>query len=303
MQKSQTLTAVRRDWRKAFWSAEARVGYAFLLPMLVLFIVFRIGPALAGVVLSLMDYRVAGASRFVGFENFARLMQDALFWESLRVTFTYVLISVPLVTVVALAMALLVNQPVRWQGFFRASLFLPYVTSLVMAGIVWSWMYEPGGFVNGVLGLFGLRPISWLEQEATVLPAIAAMAVWKSFGYSMMVLLSGLLAIPRDYYEAADIDGARPWSKFRFITLPLLKPALFFVLVIETIGAFQVFDAVYVMTSGGPVRASYSIVYMLYDQGFKFFNFGYASAIGVVLFLIILVFSLIQRKLVGRTDA
>lgn len=280
-------------------SREARIGYAFVLPALVLFIIFRVGPTLAGLVLSFMDYRIR-QSHFVGLENFNRLFADPIFWESLRVTLTYVVITVPLTTVVALMMALLVNQPVRWQSFFRSAFFLPYVTSLIMAGIIWVAVYGPSGPINAVLAMLGLPTANWLEQPGSVLPAIAVMSVWKNFGYSMMVLLSGLLAIPGEYYEAAEIDGASSWRKFTAITLPLIKPTLFFVVVIETIGAFQVFDAVYVMTNGGPVRASYTLVYMLYDQGFKFFNFGMASAIGVVIFVIILVISLIQRRFLSE---
>ncbi|KKB12637.1 sugar ABC transporter permease [Devosia geojensis] len=295
MEAEPRLAAVLR----ALTSREARAGYAFVLPALVLFIIFRIGPTLAGLVLSFMEYRI-GRSNFVGLQNFNRLFADPIFWESLRVTLTYVVISVPLTTVVALMMALLVNQPVRWQSFFRSAFFLPYVTSLIMAGIIWVAIYGPSGPINAIFALLGLPTANWLEQPGSVLPAIAVMSVWKNFGYSMMVLLSGLLAIPGEYYEAAEIDGASSWRKFTSITLPLLKPTLFFVVVIETIGAFQVFDAVYVMTNGGPVRASYTLVYMLYDQGFKFFNFGAASAVGVVLFVIILLISLVQRRFLSE---
>lgn len=294
----------RRHWfpgvLAALVSREARTGYAFVLPALVLFIIFRVGPTIAGLILSLMDYRI-GRSSFVGLANFNRLFADPVFWESLRVTLTYAVISVPLTTMVALMMALLVNRPVRWQTFFRSAFFLPYVTSLVMAGVIWVAIYGPSGPVNAMLGLFGVPPANWLEQHGSVLPAIAIMSVWKNFGYSMMVLLAGLLSIPGEYYEAAELDGASAWQRFWTMTLPLLKPTIFFVVIIETIGAFQVFDAVYVMTNGGPVRSSYTLVYMLYDQGFKFFNFGSASAVGVVLFVIILVVSLLQRRLLGRS--
>jgi multiple sugar transport system permease protein len=296
----------RRHWSStllaAMVSREARMGYAFVLPALALFIIFRVGPTIAGLILSFMDYRI-GRSSFVGLSNFDRLFADPVFWESLRVTITYALISVPVTTVVALLMALLVNRPVRFQTFFRSAFFLPYVTSLIMAGIIWVAIYGPSGPVNSILGLLGVPPANWLEQPGSVLPAIAIMSVWKNFGYSMMVFLAGLLAIPSEYYEAAELDGASAWQRFWTMTLPLLKPTLFFVLIIETIGAFQVFDAVYVMTNGGPVRASYSLVYMLYDHGFQFFNFGSASAIGVVLFFIILAVSLLQRRLLGRSAA
>lgn len=284
-------------WRR---TRETRIGYTFILPILIIFVVFRFGPTIAGFLLSLWDYRLVGNSLFLGLENFRRLFDDPVFWTSLRVTITYAVIKVPLMLVVSLGMAVLVNQPMRGIVIFRSIYFLPTVTSLVMVGIIWKWIYSIDGLANGALEWIGLGSLPWLQSEALVLPALAIMATWKDFGYSMMVLLAGLLAIPNDYYEAAQLDGATAWQRFVRITLPLLKPVLFFVLIIETINSFQIFDAIYVMTQGGPVRASYSLVYMLYDQGFQFFDFGYASAIGVVLFVIIFAASLVQRRMVGK---
>lgn len=291
--------------RTTWWqrSRETRVAYAFLLPVLSLFLIFRIGPALASFLLSFLKYRIAGNSRFIGLANYQRLLDDGNFWQSLKVTTIYTAIAVPLVIVLALAMALLVNRALRGMSFFRALYFLPYITSMVMVGVIWKWIYKADdGLLNSFLGLFHIPRIPWLEEDYLVLFSLAVMSVWKGVGYAMMILLAGLRAIPQSYQEAAAIDGATAWQRFLKITLPLLKPVLFFVLVIETIGSFQVFDAIYVMTGGGPVRASYSLVYMLYDQGFKYSDFGYASAIGVVLFVIVLTLALGQRAILGRSD-
>lgn len=293
--------AARRDLSPRRRSSLA--GLLFVAPMLVLFVVFRFVPVVGAFLLSLTDYRLSGQWTFIALDNYSRLLSDTLFHESLLVTLTYTVVFVPLTVLLSLGTALLLQQVVWSRGFFRGVFFLPYVTSIVLAAVIWKWIYNAeDGLLNGFLGLLSIGPYDFLGNAGTVLPSIAVTSAWKGFGYSMLILLAGLQAVPRSYLEAAMIDGAGIWQRFRYVTLPQLRPVLFFVLVIETIGAFQVFDAMYVMTAGGPVRASYSLVYLLYDSGFKFFDFGYASAIGLVLFLIVLIVSLIQRRLVGRDD-
>jgi multiple sugar transport system permease protein len=188
---------------------------------------------------------------------------------------------------------------------FRAIFFLPYVTSTVMTAVIWLWILRPtdNGLLNSILIRFGYEPVAWLQREDTVLPALALMSTWKGFGYSMLILVAGLQAIPQMYQEAAKVDGANGWQLFWQITMPLLKPVLFFVIVIESISSFQVFDAIYVMTGGGPARASYSLVYMIYNEGFVFFDFGYAATIGVALFVIIFAFTLLERRFLSGSDA
>lgn len=291
--------------RPSWWarSRTARVGILFVAPMLALFAVFRFVPALGAVFLSLTDYRISGQWTFIGLDNYARLLGDDVFRESVTVTLLYAVIYVPLTVVVAMGTALLLHQVIWLRGFFRGLFFLPYVTSIVLAAVIWKWIYDAqDGLINDVLGTLHAGQIDFLGRADLVLPSIAVTAAWKGFGYSMLILLAGLHNIPRSYVEAAVIDGAGPWQRFRYVTLPQLRPILFFVLVIETIQAFQVFDAMYVMTGGGPVRSSYSLVYLLYDTGFKYFDFGYASAIGLVLFVILLAFSLLQRRLLARQD-
>ncbi|MER5464544.1 sugar ABC transporter permease [Streptomyces sp. NPDC002668] len=280
---------------------EALVGLAFVAPMLVLFIVFRFGPTIGAAFLSLTDYRLSGEWRFIGAENYTRLFADDVFWESLGVTAVYTAVYVPMTVVLALGTAVLLHRTLWLRGFFRGLFFLPYVTSIVLAAVIWKWIYQvDDGLLNATLGALSLGPVDFLGDESLVLPSIAATSAWKGFGYTMLILLAGLQSIPREITEAATIDGTSAWQRFRWVTLPLLRPVLFFVLVIEAIQAFQVFDAMYVMTAGGPIRASYSLVYFLYDSGFKYFDFGYASAVGLMLFLVVLIFSLIQRRLIGR---
>ncbi|MFE3449374.1 carbohydrate ABC transporter permease [Nonomuraea sp. NPDC059194] len=275
-------------------------GLLFVLPVLVLFLIFRIFPTLGAAGMSLTNWNIGGQWDVVGADNYVRLWNDPNFWASLRVTLVYSAIFVPLTVAVSLGTALLLNAVIFMRGLFRSMLFLPYVTSFVFAGIIWRWIYEFDGLLNGLLAKLDLGPLQVLEDSALVLPALAVVSCWKGFGYSMLILLAGLKAIPGSYLEAATVDGAGPWQRFRSITLPLLKPALFFVLVIETISSFQVFDTIYVMTGGGPAKASYTLIYGIYERGFRFFEFGYAATWGMVLFVIVLAISLIQRRFLGR---
>lgn len=287
------------------WSARLRepaAGLLFVLPMLVLFVIFRFVPAFGAVGMSLTDYKISGEWDFVGADNYRRLIADPVFLTSLKATLVYAAVYVPMTVLIALGTALLLNAVVRGTGLFRGALFLPYVTSFVLAGIIWRWVYELDGLINGLLARVDLGPVDFLGDTALVLPALALVSAWRGFGYSMLILLAGLKSIPVSYLEAARVDGANAWQRFRRIVLPLLRPVLFFVLVIETIVAFQVFDTIYVMTGGGPTRASYTLVYGLFDQGFRFFDFGYAATMGVVLFAIILIVSLVQRFVLDREN-
>ncbi|WP_329126388.1 carbohydrate ABC transporter permease [Streptomyces sp. NBC_01465] len=276
----------------------------FVLPTLVIFGVFKFLPIAGAGAMSFTRYSLNGDFSWLGTDNYSRLFDDEHFWQSLGVTVSYVLLFVPLIIVVSLVGALLLNKVVRFSGTFRAVLFLPYLSSFVMAGIVWSWIFASDGPLNAALGGLGLGTVPFLSgDQLLVLASLALVAVWKGFGYSMLVFLAGLKAQPAEVHEAARLDGAGTWQAFRYVTLPLLKPVLFFVLVIETITGFQVFDTVYVMTGGGPNLASHSLIYFLYDEAFKFLDFGYASAVGMVLFAIVLVLSLVQRRLVEGKES
>ena len=289
--------------RALLLSRGAMFAYVFILPYVLFFTVFRIGPALYGVVLSFGRYSLAGRLRFNGLDNYVRLFQDDVFWNSLRVTAIYALLAIPLSLVLSVAMAQLCNRTLRGMSVYRSLFFLPVVTSPVLSGIVFIWIFSGSGPLNTGLSVFGVEMGSWLQSQTLVLPALALVAAWSSFGYNMLILLAGMLAIPPDYYEAASLDGANAWERFRHVTLPLLKPSLFFVLVLETVKSFQAFDIIYVMTGGGPAHGSYTLTYMIYDQGFGYSEFGYASAVGVVLLVITLILSLIQRRLIGGNES
>jgi multiple sugar transport system permease protein len=274
---------------------EARAGLLFVLPCVILFALFRFGPALGGTVLSFTDYTVGSDPKWSGVKNFQRMLADPTFWQSVRVTAVYTLLAVPLSLLASLGLALLTRRATRATKFYRSVFFLPVVTSLVLAGVIFTWVFSEGGPWSKLFG-----GSSWLADSVLVIPALVVVSVWSRFGYGMMILLARLQDMPTELEEAAMTDGANAWQRFRAVTLPHLKPALFFVAVIETTVSFQVFDIVYVMTGGGPVRSSYTLPYALYEQGFRYFDLGYASAIGVALFVMTLVVTLIQRLTLGR---
>lgn len=300
--ESRAPTPRRKTWKTLLLSRGALVAYAFVFPYLAFFLGFRIVPAVFGVALSTSTYTLVGDLSFVGVEQFTRLFQDDRFWNSVRVTVTYSVLTIPLSVVLSLVMAQLCNRPLRGMAVYRSLFFLPVVTSPVLSGIVFIWIFSGEGPINAMLGQIGVELGSWLQSQALVLPALALVAAWANFGYNMLILLAGMLAIPGDYYEAAKLDGAGAWNRFRYITLPLLKPSLFFVFVLETVKSFQAFDTIYVMTGGGPAGGSYTLTYMIYDQGFGYFDFGYASAVGLVLLVITLIFVVVQRRFIGRSE-
>ena len=283
---------------------EAIAGILFVLPTLVIFGLFKFLPIFGAGAMSLTEYSLNGDFEYLGADNYTRLAADPNFWQSLRVTFVYVVIFVPFIIAVSLAGAVLLDKLVRFTGTFRALLFIPYLSSFVMAGIIWTWIFSTDGPLNAALGGLGFDPVPFTSgPQLRVLLSLAVVSVWKGFGYSMLIFLAGLKAQPAEVHEAATIDGAGAWKSFWYVTLPLLKPVVFFVLVIETIVGFQVFDTIYVMTGGGPARASHSLIYFLFDEGFKFFDFGYASAVGVVLFVIVLILSLVQQRFFEGKDS
>ena len=278
---------------------DARIGLLFVLPALALFLVFRFGPALAGLALSLFKSGVGGPLSWAGFSNFTRLARDPAFWQALSVTLVFVAFSVPISLCLSTLLALGVRRGFRGSRFFRSVFFLPFITSLALVGSVLKWIFSTEGSWSDLMAPFGLGG-SWLASTVLVMPAVIVVGVWSRFGYGMLILVAALQEVPLDLEEAALMDGAGAWSRFRHILLPTIRPALFFLAVIEVTFAFQVFDVIYVMTSGGPANASYSMVFLLYDQGFRYSNYGYAAAAGVALFVMTLVVALIQRLFLGR---
>lgn len=280
----------RRRRHRGMW-----IGLAFAAPALVLFVVFRVFASGAGLGLSLFSVGVDGSAIWVGFANFVRLFADPVFWGSLGVTVLYTVLTVPLTIGASFLLALLVRGKFRGVGFFRSVFFLPTVTSLVVAATIFIWIFSVDGPVSGML-----RTGSWLASPQLVVPALVIVSIWVRFGYGMLILLASLNEIPEEIEEAARLDGARWRDQVRWIILPHVRPAIFFLAITETAVSFQVFDLINVMTGGGPGRSSYALVMFLYDQGFRYFDFGYASAIGAVLFVIALAFALVQHLVIGR---
>ncbi len=280
---------------------EAVTGWTFIGPSLALLLVFSAAPLLFAFYLSVHGWNlVEPVKPFVGLRHYVQLAGDGTFWNAAKNTLLYSLY-VPATMMLSLAVALLLNRSFRGVALLRAVFFMPYITSFVAISIVWQWMYDPEfGFINWALGLVGLGPYPWLSNPATALPALMIMAVWIHIGFQMVIFLAGLQAIPNELYEAAMIDGAGRWRRFWRITLPLLKPTTFFVLVTSIIGSFQVFTFVYVMTEGGPLRATDVIVYHIYQNAWQFLRMGYASAMSWVLFAAIFAITLLQFRLLGR---
>jgi multiple sugar transport system permease protein len=282
----------------------ARAAWLFLAPALVLIGFFFFLPAAAALLLSLTDFDIYALAdidnaRVVGSSNYGRLLDHPLFWTSLKNTFYFALGCGPLTVLVALIAALLVNAPLtRFRTFFRTAYFVPFVTTLVAVAIVWRYLYHAEyGLLNYTLGVMGIAPVNWLGDPRWAMPAIILMAVWKNFGYYMLIFIAGLQAIPRELYEAAELDGASAWRRFIHVTVPQLGPSLVFVGVVVMIGYFQLFAEPYVMTQGGPLRSTTSLVLLMYEEGFRWWRMGFAAAIAFVLFIIILIWTLVQRRL------
>jgi len=282
-------------------------GLWFVAPALALIAAFFAAPVLASLLLSFTDFDVYAVARpdrlrLVGLENYRRLLDDSRFWLAFRNTAYFVLVGGPLSIAVSLAAALLLDARLaRFRGFFRSVLFLPVVTTLVAVAVVWRYLYHPRlGLLNHLLGYVGVDPIDWLGDPAWAMPAIILLAVWKNFGFNMVVFLAGLQSVPARLYEAARLDGAGAWQQFRRVTLPLLRPTLVFVTIITGIGYFQLFAEPYVMTQGGPAGATLSVVLLMYEEGFRWWNMGYGAAVAFVLFAVILALTLLQLMWQGR---
>lgn len=273
-------------------------AFLFLTPTLVIFMTFIVFPVLFSFYLSFHQWNMFSPQKsFIGLENYTRLFQDHEFWLVLKNTLIYTICTVPLNMVFALLAAVSLNRVIFGKKLLTTAFFAPVIISPVAAAVIWRWMYEPNfGLMNHFLSFFGVEGINWLNNPDSAMAAIIIMGVWKTFGVNMVLFSAGLQAIPEGYYEAADIDGAGKWSKFWSITFPLLSPTTFFILIMSMIGSFQVFDIVYVLTSGGPLGSTKVLVFYLYENAFKFFEMGYASAVAYVLFFILVIFTLLQVK-------
>jgi multiple sugar transport system permease protein len=288
----------------ARWSRESRAGWWFTAPAMALIGVFFFLPVIGGLLLSFTDFDVyaigdPATARWVGLTNYSQVLTTPLFWQALGNTLLLVLAGGPLSVLTSLAAALAVSaRRVRAPGLFRSIFFIPVVTTLVAVAIVWRYLYHPHyGLVNWALAALHLPTVDWLGDPHWAMPAIILMTVWKNFGYNMLIFIAGLHTIPEDLYEAARLDGADAWARFVHITLPGLAPTFLFVGVTTMLGQFQVFAEPYVMTQGGPLKATTTLVMLMYEQGFRWWRLGLAAAIAFLLFILMLAGTLVQMRL------
>jgi multiple sugar transport system permease protein len=287
--------------------ARPRAAWGFVSPALTAVAVFFVVPVIAALVLSFTDFDIYGVAdrhnvRFIGLDNYRRLLATPLFWSALRNTLFFVVVGAPLSIGVSLGAAVLLNaRLVRARGAFRTALFAPVVTTVVAVAVIWRYIFHARyGFLNYVLGWFGIGAIDWLGDPHWSMPAMIVFAVWKNFGYNMIIFIAGLQGIPGDLYEAARIDGAGRLAQFRFITLPALAPTMLLVTILTMVGYFQLFAEPYVMTRGGPAQSTTSVLYFMFEEGFRWWNLGYASAVAFVLFALMLGGTLVQLAIARR---
>lgn len=287
--------AGEKGLRKLFW-----VSF-FLAPSLLGLFLFTATPILASLGLTLFEWDLLTPAEFVGLDNFRRLLQDDTFWKALGNTLYFIGGYIPLVMVLALGVAVVLNQKLRGLVLFRTAFFIPVVSAWVAVALLWKWIFNPRmGLLNYLLSLLGINGPAWLLDPTWAMPAIIITSVWKDIGFIMIMFLAGLQGIPEEYYEAAEIDGASGWQRLRYITLPLLSPTAFFALIISLINSFQVFDQVWIMTEGGPAGATTVLVERIVKNAFSYNRMGYAAAISWVLFLLVFSATALQMKLQKR---
>ncbi|MBA2708731.1 MAG: sugar ABC transporter permease [Gemmatimonadaceae bacterium] len=284
--------------------AEQRSGSLLAAPYAVFLLVFAAYPIAFALVLVFLQWDLVTTPSFAGLDNVRLLANDGRFWRAVGNTFVFLSIHVPLQIATALGLALALNRPLAFRSFWRAAFFLPVVISGAVVAILWSNLYATDvGLINRLLVRIGLTPVAWLTNPSTAMPAIAAMVTWKNVGFYVIIYLAGLQYIPRSCQEAIEIEGATMWQRFRHLTLPMLLPQTILVVTLSTINGFQLFIEPYVMTGGGPLRRTYSIVLYLYTNAFSYQKMGYAATIGVALALIIGAVVFIQRRVIGKAEA
>jgi multiple sugar transport system permease protein len=275
-------------------------GFLFISPWIIGFLLFTGGPVLYSFAISAFQWDLMTTPTFIGFDNYKALLKDPLFFQSVKVTLIYTLTSVPLQLIAALFAALLINQKRKGVNIFRTLLYLPTVISGIAVAMIWSWIYNPQfGLFNEILGWFGIAGPEWIYNENWSLPALILMSLW-SFGGPMVIFLAGLQDIPEYLYEAAELDGASRIRKLWHVTLPMVSPVILFNAVMGVVGSFQVFTQAFVMTKGGPNNSTLFLVMYIYQNGFQYFKMGYASALSVVLFIIVLLLTILQFRLARR---
>lgn len=276
--------------------------YGMVAPAIIIFSLFFIYPIFYMIYLSMFDWNfVSPTKTFVGLQNFKDLLMEPDFRQVLSNTTLYTVMTVTCTTGFALLLALWLNKKSFFHGFVQGAIFSPHIISLVSISLLWSWLMDPEyGLLNWVIGLVGFGKLNWLSHPSTSLVSLVLVAVWKGLGYNALVFIAGLQSIPTEIYEAASLDRSKPWTTFRKLILPMLSPTIFFLVIINMIGSFQVFETIAIMTQGGPVNSTNTLVYYIYEYGFRFFKIGYASAAGVILLFIVGILTIIYFKLLSN---
>lgn len=296
---ARPAAALPTTFRRRFKGASA--GYLLIAPVVILAVIFLLIPMIVSAYWSLTHYNGIKAPVFVGLENYADVLSNPRFQRSLQNTVFFVVMGMAVGPLLGLGSALLLNTKLRLRSFYRTAFFLPTMTSLVVVATIWKFLYADNGIINAVIGLFGIPGQPWLNDPTLALPAVVVTAIWQGFGFETVVFLAALQAIPRETYEAATVDGAGRWASFRWVTLPGLRPTIVFVYVIGIIGSFQTFDQVFVMTNGGPISATRTVVFDLVDR-FNKLDIGGASAVAYILLIILAVVSFLQLRLGEARD-
>lgn len=288
---------------KSWADNETWVAWIFIIPSFLGFLIFYAIPAVRGLFISFTDWNMLSDPTFIGLENYQDLVQDSEFWNSLKVTLQYVVWNIPIQTMVGILIAVMMDRLTR-SVVVRSIILMPWLMANVVVGLLWLWLLDPTlGIVNAFLAWIGIGAQPFLGSPDQAIATIAGINIWRHVGYTAILVFAGLQSIPKDVYEAGAIDGASEWNMFWKITLPLLRPVLVFVLVTSIIGSFQIFDTVAVTTKGGPANATEVITWIIYEQGFERFNMGYATTIAIALFLILIVVSLVQLRIMRADES
>jgi multiple sugar transport system permease protein len=301
--KTPLIANARRPAKPSRRHGQLAPAVLFLLPAFIGFLAFFAWPAVRGLYLSFTDYNLLSSPEFVGIQNYQEIISDSVFWRSMAVTLQYVAINIIFQTAAALFLAVMLHKFTQ-SMLIRGVVMLPYLIANVVVALVWYWLADYNlGLINSTLDAIGLDRIGFFGDDQWAMITIAMVNVWRHLGYTSLLIFAGLQAIPEDVYEAGAVDGAGPWRAFRSITLPLLRPVLAFVLVVTVVGSFQIFDTIAVTTQGGPVDATNAITYYIYDRAFTRFDFGYASALSVILMIILAVIALIQMRVLRASQS
>ncbi len=275
-------------------------AWTFLAPALIVLIVFSIIPSFMALGLSFTNYNVFQPAQWVGVDNYKTILQTGEFWQVLRNTISYWLLVTPVLVTVPVFIAALVNREWKGMKFYRLLFYFPVLVSVVITALIWGWMFQSNGILNYLLGLIGLGPVRWLTRKTSVMPSLALVTIWQGLGYYMLFYLAGMQSISLDVYEAAELDGATNWKKHIYITFPLLRPVIFFTTVISTMAALKEFTLMMTMTSGGPIGASKTVVYLVFEEAFQNLQMGYASAISFLLFAVILILTILNKTTLDK---